>query len=69
MKSTNPLYFFVDPAGGGFSCSRLCLFAMNIMAVIATFWLLYSHQWTQAAAVITGVSATDATVYFASTRK
>ena len=62
-------YFFVDPSSGGFSCSRFGLFAMNLVAVVATFWLLYAHQWTQAAALVTGVAGTDAGVYFASTRK
>ena len=69
MNKQGPLYLFIDPSSGGFSCSRLCLFLMNVAALAASFWLLYSHQWTQAAVVITGVSATDAGVYYASTQK
>jgi len=69
MNKTGIGYFFVDPSSGGLSCSRLGLFAMNILAIIAAFWLLYMQQWTQAVAVIGGVAGTDAGVYFASTRK
>ena len=62
-------YIFIDPSSGGFSCSRVALFAMNVVAIVAAFWLLYEAAWTQAAAVVTGVSATDAGVYYGSTSK
>jgi len=62
-------YIFIDPSSGGFSCSRVALFAMNVVAIVASFWLMYAAAWTQAAAVITGVAATDAGVYYGSTTK
>jgi hypothetical protein len=62
-------YFFVDPTSGGFSCSRLCFFAMNVVAVIASIWLMYQRQFTTAAALIGGVAGTNAGVYYGSTSK
>ncbi len=61
--------FLTDPSSGELSCSRLGLLAMNILAIVACVWLLYLGKDVSAAAVVTGVAATDAGVYFASTRK
>jgi hypothetical protein len=69
MTLTNPLYLLIDPASGGFSASRTGLLIMHIVGTIAIFWMLWMNQWTQAAAVVTSITASDATVYFSSTRK
>ena len=61
--------FLIDPSSGEYSCSRLGLLAMNVLAVVACIWLLCLGKDISAAAVVTGVAATDAGVYFASTRK
>lgn len=61
--------FITDPSSGELSCSRLGLLAMNVLAIVATIWLLYQGKDISAAAVVTGVAATDCTAYFGSTRK
>ena len=61
--------FVTDPSSGVYSCSRLGLLSMNILAWVATIWLLHQGKDISAAVVVTGVAATDAGVYFASTRK
>jgi len=61
-------YEFIRDAGK-FSMSRLCLGAMNLTAIAAVIWLLYLGKGTEAAVIVTGVTASDAGVYFASTRR
>ena len=58
-----------DPSSNKLSCSRLGLLMMNVLACIATGVLLWQGYDTAAAVIVTGVAATDAGVYFASTRK
>ena len=61
MKKSSPLYAFFDPASGGWSASRFCLWIMNIVAMIAAFWMLY--QGKDPTTLIWRVVAADASVY------
>lgn len=54
-------YALIDPCSGGYSASRIGLTAMNVITVVATFWLLATGK--DPTALITAVVASDATVY------
>lgn len=69
MKSNRLKEFWVDPSSGQFSTSRLGLLVMNVVGAGVGIYLAITGQGLHAAAILTGIAATDATVYFASTRK
>lgn len=60
-------YALIDPVSGGYSASRMGLAAMNIMVVVATFWMLVVG--TDPTTLLAAVVASDATVYAVSTHK
>ncbi len=61
--------FFIDSSSGAYSMSRLCLGLMNVVGAIAGLWLAWLGHGQWAAAIIAPVVASDAGVYFGSTRK
>jgi hypothetical protein len=67
MHPDNPLYMFYDPASKGWSGSRFCLFVVNVMGIAAAAILLWRGQ--DPTILLTGLAATDATVYAVSTHK
>ena len=69
MKKRSVRYAFIDPSSGGFSTSRFGLFLMNLTGAGVSIYLAIHGQGLHAAAILTGIAATDAGVYFASTRK
>lgn len=60
---------FIDPSSGQLSMSRVCLGLMNIVGAVAGLWLAWLGHGQWAAAIIAGIAASDAGVYFGSTRK
>lgn len=60
---------FTDPSSGEPSASRFCLTCCNMVGLGIAVVLAYQGQGLHAAAIVTGLAATDAGVYFASTRK
>ena len=60
-------YIFIDPATGGYSASRVGLVAINLITVVAALWMLVIGR--DPTILLTGVAATDATVYAVSTHK
>lgn len=67
MQPDNPLYMFYDPAAKGWSGSRFCLVAVNVMGIVAAAILLW--RGGDPTILLTGIAATDATVYAVSTHK
>lgn len=65
----NPIELITDPSSCELSASRLCLLLMNLVGAIIAFKLAWSGHSTQAAAIVTGLGATDAGVYAVSTHK
>ncbi len=63
------LELLTDPSSGQLSTSRTGLLLMNIVGAAIAIYMAFTAQGLHAAAIITGVAATDAGVYFASTRK
>jgi hypothetical protein len=61
--------FWIDPSSGQLSTSRFGLWLCNVSGVIIAGYLAITGQGLHAAAIITGLGATDAGVYWASTRK
>ena len=59
--------FFCD--GEKLSTSRFGLFLMNLVGAGIAVYLAYLGQGLHAAAIVTGIAGTDATVYALSTRK
>lgn len=60
---------FTDPSSCQLSTSRAGLFIMNIVGAGVAIFLAIKGQGLHSAAILTGIAATDAGVYFASTRK
>jgi hypothetical protein len=61
--------FWTDPSTNQFSTSRFGLWLMAVGGLAIAGYLAIKGDGLQAAAIITGVSATCAGVYFGSTRK
>jgi hypothetical protein len=59
----------IDCSTGQLSMSRLCLGLMNLAGIAGGLWLAWNGHGQWAAAMITGIAASDSAVYFASTRK
>ena len=58
---------FYDPAAKGWSGSRFCLIAVNVTGIIAAAIMLWRGQ--DPTILLTGLAATDATIYAVSTHK
>jgi len=63
------LELFTDPSSGQLSTSRTGLLIMNVVGAGVAVYLATHNQGLHAAAILTGIAATDAGVYFASTKK
>lgn len=61
MELTNPLHLIIDEGTGALSMSRLCLGAINLMALAAAAVMLIRGQ--NPTALLVGVAASDASVY------
>jgi hypothetical protein len=58
-----------DPSSSQLSMSRLCLGLMNVCGAIGGLYLAWTGHGQWSAAIIAGIAASDAGVYFGSTRK
>lgn len=63
------LELWTDPSSCEYSASRFCLTCCNMVGLAIAALLAYRGEGLHAAAIVTGLAATDAGVYFASTRK
>lgn len=63
------LDLITDPNASQLSTSRLGLLLMNVVGAGVAVYLAIKGEGQWAAGILTGIAATDAGVYFASTRK
>lgn len=61
--------FVTDPSCGQLSASRLCFLLLNMVGAAMAVYLGMDDKGIPCATIITALVASDAGVYFASTRK
>jgi hypothetical protein len=59
----------IDPNSGQLSGARLALIFMNFIGAVCAIMLVWQGHGVPAAGILTGIAASDAGVYWASTRK
>jgi hypothetical protein len=59
----------IDPSSGQLSMSRLCLGLINVCGAIGGLYLAFNGNGSAAVGILAGIAASDAGVYFGSTRK